>query len=50
MKISWIKIFEVNDLSPRVMMDEKSIFSSEVWALGFSNVKPEKYPRGKSLK
>jgi hypothetical protein len=39
--ISWRKITEVNDLSPHVMMDEWSRFTSEVWDLGVSNFNHE---------
>ena len=49
-KISPMKIFEVNDLSPRFMMDERSRYSSKLRVSGVSNVKHEKSPGGKSLK
>jgi len=44
------KISLVNDLSPCVMMDEWSRFTSNVWVSGVSNVKNEKPPGRKSLK
>jgi hypothetical protein len=44
------KISEVKNMFPCVMMDERSRFSLEVWVSGFSNVKHEKSPKGKSSK
>jgi hypothetical protein len=41
-KISWRKILEVNDLSPRVVTNEWSIFSSDIQVSGVSNVEHEK--------